>query len=56
VSRKNQWGYINQEGKEVIPIKFGYADRFSNGSAKVMLNGKWVEIDKTGKEIKSVEQ
>ena len=50
------WGYINPEGKEVIPIRFSYADKFFNGSAKVMMNGKWLEIDKNGKEIKEVTQ
>jgi hypothetical protein len=47
-----QWGYIDKQGKIVIPFQYGYADRFREGTAKVMKSGKWVYIDTAGKIIK----
>jgi hypothetical protein len=37
--------------KEVIPLKYGGAQSFSDGLAAVMLDGKWGFIDKEGKEV-----
>ena len=48
---KGMWGYINKNGSEVIPYKYGYADSFMEGTARVMKNGKWLEIDLDGKEL-----
>jgi hypothetical protein len=45
------WGYINKSGREVINFKFSYADSFSEGSARVLRNGKWLQIDANGKEL-----
>ncbi len=45
-----KWGYVNREGKMVIPATFEYASGFSEGLAVVtMANGKYGYIDKTGK-------
>lgn len=46
------WGYIDTNGKIVIPFKYEYGDAFYEGRAKVMLNEKWVLIDTNGKEVK----
>lgn len=42
------FGFIDKEGNEVIPLIYSDAKDFSNGVAEVMLNGKWIEIDKRG--------
>ena len=47
---KNYWGYINEKGKLVIPLKYHNAESFYNGkTAKVELNGKVGVINKKGK-------
>src|SRR5262245_34605888 len=43
------WGYIDRTGKFLIEPQFGDADMFSEGFARILLNGKWGLIDKTGK-------
>ncbi len=45
-----KWGFIDEEGKEVIGLKYDYAYDFREGLAKVKLNGKWGYIDKDGRE------
>ncbi len=47
-----KWGYIDQKGKEVIPLQyeidqFGF-DQFQEGMAKAQQNTKWGFIDKSG--------
>jgi hypothetical protein len=42
-------GYIDHQGKLQLPLRFESACPFSGGVAKVVLNGRWVFIDKTGK-------
>ncbi len=44
-----KWGFINKIGKEIIPIKYQYAQNFSDGLAAVMLNKKWGFVDSNGK-------
>ena len=47
-----KWGFIDKEGKEVIPIKYDWVENFSEGLAPVkLLNGKWGYIDKEGKVV-----
>lgn len=50
VERNNLWGFINQNGKEVIPCKYNNVDDFYEGLA-VVTNNDWVDafIDRTGK-------
>lgn len=48
-SRK--WGFIDKTGKEFVPCKYDSADSFSEGLARVSLNGKSSYIDKKGKEV-----
>ncbi len=46
VKFNNKYGYINHEGKIVIPIIYDKADNFYDGKAKVVLNGKSLTIDR----------
>ncbi|HEX5081149.1 MAG TPA: WG repeat-containing protein [Blastocatellia bacterium] len=41
-------GYIDRTGQFAIEPRFGGADKFSGGFARILLNGKWGLIDKTG--------
>ena len=43
------WSYINRTGKIVIEPQFGDAELFSDGVARILLNGKWGLINKAGK-------
>jgi len=45
-----KFGYINEAGKEITPVKYDKADAFKEGIAEIVLNGKSGYIDKTGKE------
>lgn len=49
--RPSKYGYINKTGKEVIPLKYDFADDFSEGLARVVLDDKAGYIDKIGKEV-----
>lgn len=62
VKLNGKYGFINKQGKEVIPLKYDFAqygvpftskDKNSNDETllAVELNGKWGYINKTGKEI-----
>jgi hypothetical protein len=51
VKLNGKYGFIDKDGKEVIPLKYEYARNFSEGLATVELNGKWGYIDKTGTEV-----
>ena len=43
------FGYVDTNGKIVIPAKYTVAHDFSEGLAMVVLNGKVCYIDRTGK-------
>ena len=45
----HKYGYIDKEGKEVIPFIYDHASSFNEGLARVEKNGKFGYIDKTGK-------
>ena len=47
------WGFVNEHGEEIIPCKYEAADYFWFGAdtAEVKLNGEWINIDKTGKQV-----
>lgn len=45
---KRKWGYINKEGKIVIPAVAEEAKDFSEGLAAVKINGKWGYINTKG--------
>ena len=46
-----KWGFVDEQGKEVIPFKYEAADKFSEGLAAIKLDGKWGGIDEQGKEV-----
>ena len=45
---KLKFGYINEQGEEIIECKFDYIGPFRNGRAVVKLNGKLEIIDTEG--------
>src|SRR6185503_10002846 len=47
----NKWGFADENGKLVIPMKYQQVKYFEKGRALVKLNNKWGIIDKTGKEL-----
>ena len=46
-----RYGYVDKTGKEIIPAKYTKIGDFSEGLAKIELNGKYGYVDITGKEI-----
>lgn len=53
VCRDNKFGYLDRNGKEVIPCVYTYAERFYGGLAVVQYQGKFMNIDSTGKYLKT---
>ena len=48
----NKVGFANSETQKiVIPCKYDFTSKFSEGLAAVVLNGKWGFIDKNGNEV-----
>lgn len=56
VVKDEKAGYINKQGKEVIPFVYDKAFGFRNGRAWVRQNGQWGMIDKKGKVVLPIEQ
>lgn len=46
------YGFIDKRGKIVIPTFFSKAEDFKDGHARVLLDGKWITIDKEGNIVK----
>lgn len=40
VEINGEWGFVDKDGREVIPLKYDDAESFSEGLARVKLNGK----------------
>lgn len=55
VKRDGKYGYIDYNGKEVIPLEFEFANNFTNKYSKVKKDGKWGYIDTTGNAIIPIE-
>ena len=51
VELNDKCGYIDKTGREVIPVKYDWAEDFSDGLALVKLSGKYGFIDTSGKEV-----
>ena len=56
VEVNGKWGFVDTTGKEVVPCKYTFVGKFSEGVAAVTDRGSfhdylWGYIDKTGKEI-----
>lgn len=54
-SHNNKWGFIDEEGNEVIKTKFDLVTPFSDGLALVRIGYKYTYIDKSGKLVFPVE-
>lgn len=48
---KGKYGYMDKSGKVVIPCIYEEVHFFTDGIARVKLDGKWFFIDKEGKEV-----
>ncbi|NPD46378.1 MULTISPECIES: WG repeat-containing protein [unclassified Lentimicrobium] len=48
---EGKWGFVDNDGKEVIPHVYEKADCFYMGYASVVLNGKMGLIDLKGNEV-----
>lgn len=48
---RGKFGYINKEGKAIIPAQFDYAGPFKNGNAIVSQGGNYGYINRAGKFI-----
>lgn len=48
VAMAGRWGFIDRQGKEVIPFDYSFADAFKDGKARVAQSGKFFYIDKSG--------
>lgn len=44
-------GFVDSDMRFVIPMIYDRTDNFKDGKAKVMRDGRWLYIDRTGKEI-----
>ncbi|MFD2524626.1 WG repeat-containing protein [Flavihumibacter stibioxidans] len=51
VYSKGLYGYIDRNGKEIIPLQFDDANDFAGGKAEVTKNGKKYFINKEGKPV-----
>jgi len=51
VQKGEKFGYVDEAGREIIPVKYDATGAFNEGMARVKLNEKWGFIDKTGKEV-----
>jgi hypothetical protein len=47
---QNKWGFLDENGNEIIPVRYDTVGAFYNDIALVMLNGKTGLIDRNGKE------
>ena len=45
------WGFVNEQGVEVIPAKYEGANNFSEGMTAVKVDGVWGFIDTTGRMV-----
>jgi hypothetical protein len=45
------WGFIDKAGNVVITPKYAVAEAFAQGQARVMLDGRWVTINRNGDPI-----
>ncbi len=46
IQKNNNWGFVNEQLKEVIPTTYSWVSNFSEGAAAVMLNDKVGFINK----------
>ena len=51
VGKGDKYGFLDELAQVVIPVQYEYAEIFSKGKARVMLNGRQFFIDPNGKEV-----
>lgn len=51
VAKNCKWGYIDEKGIEIIPLKYDHADKFSEGKAAVKLEGQYGFINKNDETV-----
>lgn len=51
VKHNGKWGFIDTQGKTVVPFKYEATDHFCRGIAPVQLSSKWGFINNEGQEI-----
>lgn len=51
ILNKDKWGYMDKEGKTVIPFKFDSASDFANGITTVSKDYKYGAIDRSGETV-----
>ncbi len=49
--RGGKWGFIDKKGEIVIAPQFEEAKSFERGRAQVMLNEKWIIVDRKGERL-----
>lgn len=50
MSANGKFGFLDDKGKAITPLKYDNASAFYSGMASVNLNGKWGFIDRSGYE------
>jgi hypothetical protein len=55
VRKQSKYGYVDENGKEIIPLIFDDAGKFIEGITSAKLNGKLVLIDKDGILVKQLD-
>jgi len=48
VRKDEKWGYINRDGKIIIPLQFDHASLFDNNRARIKIDNKWGYINISG--------
>jgi hypothetical protein len=51
VKKRNDFGFVDIYGKEIIAPQYNLARNFSNGLAAVKNNDKWGFVNKSGEEV-----
>ena len=51
VAKDGKFGYVNDEGVEITPLKYNHARTFRGNTGMVKLGRKWGLVDKQGKEV-----
>lgn len=46
-----KWGYVDQSGREIVPLIYDHASSFRGGLGRVLKNGKYGFVDATGTEV-----
>ena len=48
VRKDDKYGFVNKQGKVVIPLKYDYVGYFSKGLVNVKKDGEWRVVNKQG--------